>query len=118
MSPQILPGGIFDGAHWEGERKQLHHNDFHYRFFHYLNPLDAERERRLISDFSGVLASGRSHLSVGSARALEHWPLISKSLHALFKRAPFEAIVSPEALLAELAPVSYTHLTLPTNREV
>ena len=36
----------------------------------------------------------------------------------LFRLSRRETLVNPEALATTLVPVSYTHLTLPTNREV
>lgn len=77
----------------------LHHNDYHYRFYHYLgNPDDS-----FVHDITAVLAGTASTLPEAAGKAFRNWPTISKSLRDLFKRGPREAITAPEAILARMA---------------
>lgn len=99
----IIAGGIFDPGDWENHRSALHHDDFHYRFYHYLSKAGAEAETAFMKEIAAVLAGKSSRLPDAAMKAFKHWPGISSSLWDLFERALREATTDPEAMLARMA---------------
>lgn len=103
-----MRGGAFDIGLanedcWEKRRSTLHHDDFHHKFYHYLGASGSNAEDNTVNGISSVL-SGKSHdLPQAVAKAFNHWPKISNSLHDLFRGAPAEAIADEKTVLARLA---------------
>jgi len=100
---QPWPGGSFDKDQWERQRAALHHNDYHYRFYHYLGKSSGESEERLVEDFVVALTRVSRSLPEAVEKAFRHWRAISRSLRDLFSRAPREAIADPESVYARMA---------------
>ena len=88
---------------WEAERSRLHHDDYHYRFYHYLGRSGGETEETFVKDIAIVLAGTSGSLPEAAGKAFKHWPRISNSLRDLLKRAPREAPTDPNAVLARMA---------------
>ncbi len=96
-------GGFFDQGDWEVIRSRLHHNDFHYRFYHYLSQSGGGSEEKLQQEIMVALMKGPTGLPESAAKAFKNWLAISESLHDLFERAPREAITDPDVVLARMA---------------
>jgi len=98
----LIIGGVFDPGSWETERAILHHDDYHYRFYHYLSKSGGEAEAAFVREIAAALAGSTRSIPEAAKKAFKHWPGISKSLRDLFDRAPREAITDPEAVLASM----------------
>lgn len=98
-----LRGGVFDCGRWERQRATLHHDDYHYRFYHYLSKSDDEGKESFVREIASVLTGVTVKLPDSAEKAFKHWPGISNSLRDLFDRAPRDAIAEPEAALARMA---------------
>lgn len=84
-------------------RATLHHNDYHYRFYHYLGGLGGEIEEALVREITASRSQSTGNLLGVGVKAFKHWRAISLSLHELFDRAPREAITDPVAVIARMA---------------
>lgn len=99
-----LPGGVFDDANWDRELSILHHNDFHYRFYHYLSSKSRyEVEEVFMKEIAEMLAGTSKSLPKAAEKAFRHWYGISIHLRILFDRAPYDAISNPDVVLAKMA---------------
>lgn len=96
-------GGSFDKGQWESQRATLHHNDYHYRFYHYLSKSTGETEEAFAKEVAAVLAGMTKRLPESAEKAFKNWRGISKELRDLFNRAPREAVEGPEVALARMA---------------
>ena len=97
------PGGFFSVSSWERARARLHHDDYHYRFYHYLaRPLGHALER-LVYELALAIMDPSFPLPLPAAKAFRNWPGISAALHDLFECAPREALAEPQAVLARMA---------------
>ena len=96
-------GGIFSQEVWESARHRIHHNDYHYRFYHYLNASGSGSAEERVGDIAKALVVQSAHLPSPVSKAFKNWPVISVNLHDLFQRAPLEAIAEPDAIIARMA---------------
>lgn len=102
MNLKLSSRSSFDSpSFWENDRSKLHHNDFHHGFYHYLGAGETQNQKSTM--MADVLSGRTAALTVGVARAIEHWPGISAMFHDLFNRAGSEAITDPTAALAQMA---------------
>lgn len=108
-------GSIFDKNTWEDTRSKLHHDDYHYRFYHYLGKSSDDSEMAFVKGVAAVLAGTSRNLPASAEKAFRHWVGISISLIDLFKRAPREAIQDSDALLAHLALVEIGRGEIPAS---
>jgi acyl-CoA reductase-like NAD-dependent aldehyde dehydrogenase len=98
-----LLGGLFNDGYWESERSRLHHNDYHYRFYHYLSPPSGGAQERFAREMAAALEEVSAEVPASVAKAIKNWPALSARLRDLFDRALREALMEPEAILARMA---------------
>jgi hypothetical protein len=96
-------GSSFDEGGWERQRANLHHDDFHHRFYQYLGAAGSGAEDIAVKGISCMLSNESIDLPEAAAKAFNHWLKISNNLHVLFNHAPAEAVADDTSVLARLA---------------
>ncbi len=90
------------GVGWERERARVHHDDYHYRFYHYLSRSSVESEAKFSEQLIRALGDPAVSVPPPAAKAFNNWPDISAKLRDLFDRAFREALPEPEGELSRL----------------